>query len=58
MLQLTKTWDLPMEILNNFILHEIGKKVHALKYEDQLYTKVFLKNLKFKIRAIISAITT
>lgn len=58
MLQLTKNWDLPIEILNNFILPEIGKKIDAVKYEDQLYTKLFLKTLKLKIRAIISAITT
>jgi hypothetical protein len=31
---LTKSWDLPMEILNEFVLPELGRKVEATKDED------------------------
>uniref|UniRef100_A0A914DF27 E3 UFM1-protein ligase 1 homolog n=1 Tax=Acrobeloides nanus TaxID=290746 RepID=A0A914DF27_9BILA len=38
---LTKSWDLPMEILNEFVLPELGRKVEAIKDEDELYTYQF-----------------
>ncbi|KAI1733101.1 e3 UFM1-protein ligase 1 domain-containing protein [Ditylenchus destructor] len=57
MLQLTRNWDLSTEILNNHILPEIGCRIRATKFEDQLYTHEFLDNTKHKLCATLSALT-
>ncbi|CAD5219001.1 unnamed protein product [Bursaphelenchus okinawaensis] len=57
MAELTKTWDLPTDVFNHYILSELGSKIDAKKVEDQLYTTTFLKLQTNKLRACLAALS-
>ncbi|KAH7721891.1 Protein C06G3.9 [Aphelenchoides avenae] len=56
-LQLTKQWDLPTDILHNYLIPELGRKIHAVRHDDQLYTQRFLGVQRTKLRAVLLALT-
>jgi hypothetical protein len=58
-LQLVKQWDLPTELLHGHVLTEVGvgRRVHAVRFEDSLYTASFFDGLKRRLGAILVAIT-
>uniref|UniRef100_A0A1I7S3A1 E3 UFM1-protein ligase 1 homolog n=1 Tax=Bursaphelenchus xylophilus TaxID=6326 RepID=A0A1I7S3A1_BURXY len=55
MLELSKTWDLPTDVFNHYVLPELGTKIDAKKVEDQLYTNSFLQIQTNKLRACLAA---
>uniref|UniRef100_A0A914LLR3 E3 UFM1-protein ligase 1 homolog n=1 Tax=Meloidogyne incognita TaxID=6306 RepID=A0A914LLR3_MELIC len=58
MLQLTRQWELPTELLNQHILTELGTgRISAIRFEDYLCTTRYINTLKGKFRAILIRLT-
>ncbi|CAK5048386.1 unnamed protein product [Meloidogyne enterolobii] len=58
MLQLTRQWELPTELLNQHILTELGTgRISAIRFEDYLCTNRYINTLKGKFRAILIGLT-
>ncbi|KAL7070925.1 hypothetical protein ACQ4LE_010149 [Meloidogyne hapla] len=58
MLQLTRQWELPTELLNQHILTELGTgRLSAIRFEDYLCTTRYINTLKGKFRAILIGLT-
>ncbi|VDN06125.1 unnamed protein product [Thelazia callipaeda] len=55
--KLAKEWDLPTEMLNDLILHEIGSKVEATFEADALYTRSYLCGQRNVIKAMLCGVT-
>uniref|UniRef100_A0A0N4ZNS8 E3 UFM1-protein ligase 1 homolog n=1 Tax=Parastrongyloides trichosuri TaxID=131310 RepID=A0A0N4ZNS8_PARTI len=56
-LTLTKMFDLPTTIINNYIINEIGGKINATRDGDQIYTRNYLIVQKVCIASIIGSLT-
>nr|CAD2200340.1 unnamed protein product [Meloidogyne enterolobii] len=58
MLQLTRQWELPTELLNQHILTELGTgRISAIRFEDYLCTNRYINTLKGKFRAMLIGLT-
>lgn len=57
MYQLAKNWDLSTELLNNFVLTNLGTQVDATRLEDQIYTRRFYRLQQNKLRAALVSLT-
>lgn len=57
MFSLTKNYNLSTELLNHYVLAELGGRIDATRHEDQLYTRQFYELQNNKLRAALVAIT-
>uniref|UniRef100_A0AC35FTW4 E3 UFM1-protein ligase 1 homolog n=1 Tax=Panagrolaimus sp. PS1159 TaxID=55785 RepID=A0AC35FTW4_9BILA len=56
-LYLTNSWNIPIEFLNQHVIAEVGKKVHAVKDGDQLFTTKFIEQQKDRLLSATYATT-
>lgn len=54
---LIRQWNISADLLNNYVLKELGKEIQAIRFEDQLYTVQFLDCLKRRLSAVLTAFT-
>ncbi|KAI6206932.1 Component of oligomeric Golgi complex 2 [Aphelenchoides besseyi] len=57
MYQLAKNWEVPTELLNHYVLTELGSRIDATRLEDQIYTRHFYRLQQNKLRAALVALT-
>ena len=57
MQQLTRHWNLPTELLSGHLLPEVGRRIDAVRFEDQFYTRRRMDALRSRLTAILAAIT-
>ncbi|KAI6181110.1 Component of oligomeric Golgi complex 2 [Aphelenchoides besseyi] len=57
MYQLAKNWEVPTELLNHYVLTELGNRIDATRLEDQIYTRHFYRLQQNKLRAALVALT-
>uniref|UniRef100_A0AC34GNI9 E3 UFM1-protein ligase 1 homolog n=1 Tax=Panagrolaimus sp. ES5 TaxID=591445 RepID=A0AC34GNI9_9BILA len=56
-LNLTNSWNVPIEFLNQHVISEVGKKVQAVKDGDQLYTTKFIEQQRDRLLSATRATT-
>uniref|UniRef100_A0AC34RDP2 E3 UFM1-protein ligase 1 homolog n=2 Tax=Panagrolaimus sp. JU765 TaxID=591449 RepID=A0AC34RDP2_9BILA len=56
-LGLTQLWGVPIEFLNQYIFSEVGKKIHAQRDGDLLYTNEFVDAQYRKLQCALWAVT-
>ncbi|KAE9553398.1 hypothetical protein FO519_003408 [Halicephalobus sp. NKZ332] len=54
-LSLTKSWNAPIQFLNQYVFSEVGNKIKAQRDNDLLYTNDFVDAQCRKLRAILVA---